>query len=157
MTPRDFLQDIVCPNVSDFHANFGSLRHAHNAVSAVDALTAHLYVWATANNPSAVAHSNDDSHYRNSLAARDQSFALLRDIAKAQKHVHLTKHNPQIRRADQITSRPIGWGEGGYGEGRFGGVEQVVVDTGPGAFSYVEEIIDSSLAFLEAEMASIGA
>lgn len=156
MTPRDFLQDIVRPNVSEFHDNFGSLRYAHNAVSAVDALAAHLYVWAIANNPAAVSHTNDDSHYRTSLASRDQSFALLRDIAKAQKHVHLTKHNPKVCRADQIASRPIGWGEGGFGEGRFGGVEQVVVDTAPGEFFYVEQIIESSLAFLETEMAAIG-
>jgi len=90
------------------------------------------------------------------LASRDPSFALLRDIAKAQKHVHLTKHNPQVRRAEQIASRSIGWGEGDYDEGRFGGEEQVVVDIGPGKFFYVEKIIDSSLAFLEAEMTRIG-
>jgi hypothetical protein len=156
MTPRDFLQDIVRPNVSDFYANVGSLRYAHNAVSAVDSLAAHLYVWAIANNPAAVSYANDDSHFRSSLASRDPSFALLRDIAKAQKHVHLTKHNPQVRRAEQIASRSIGWGEGDYDEGRFGGEEQVVVDIGPGKFFYVEKIIDSSLAFLEAEMTRIG-
>ena len=156
MTPREFLEEIVRPNVADFRTNFGDLRHAHNAVSAVDALAAHLYVWAKANAPATVVSVNDDSHYRASLALRDPSFALLRDIAKAQKHVHLTRHNPQVARADQITARAIGWGEGGFGEGRFGGPEQVVVDVSPNRFSYVETIIDSSLAFLESEMSAMG-
>ena len=157
MTPREFLDGIVRPNVDDFHANYGDLRYAQNAIGAVDALAAHLYVWAKTNAPAAVASVNDDSHYRAILAARNQPFALLRDIAKAQKHVHLTKHSPRVTRANQITARPIGWGEGGYGEGRYGGVAQVVVDITQNEFSYVESIVDSSVAFLESEMSAIGA
>jgi hypothetical protein len=49
MTPRDFLEAVVRPNVDDFHAQFPDLRHAYNAISAVDALAAHLYVWARTN------------------------------------------------------------------------------------------------------------
>jgi len=60
MSARDFLQDIVRPNVSDFHANFGSRRHAYNAVSAVDALAAHLYVWAT---PTPLVQERDPLNY----------------------------------------------------------------------------------------------
>lgn len=157
MTPREFLESVVRPNIQDFHDNFASLRHAHNAVSSVDALAAHLYVWAKTHAPTAVASVNDDSYYRQTLSLRDQQFALLRDIAKAQKHVHLTRHSPQVARADQVTSRAIGYGEGGYGEGRFGGVEQVVVDVSPGDFRYVESIVDDGLVFLEAEMTALGA
>jgi hypothetical protein len=91
------------------------------------------------------------------LAARNQDFALLRDIAKAQKHVHLQQGKPQITRAEQITSRATGLGEGRLGEDRLGAPEQVVVDIAPGNFSYVESIINNSLAFLEAEMATLGA
>jgi hypothetical protein len=139
VTPREFLEAVVRPNVTDFRSHFADLRHAHNAISAVDALAAHLYVWAKVN------------------AARDQNFALLRDIAKAQKHVHLTRHNPQVTRSDQITTRPIGYGEGVYGMVRYGDVGQVVVDIAPGDFSYVENVVDESLAFLETEMTAIGA
>ena len=156
MTPREYLEAVVRPNVADFHNHFADLRLAHNAVSAVDALAAYLFVWAHSNAPAAVASAKDDSHYRETLAKRDRSFALLRDIAKALKHVHLTRHNPQVAHADQVTSRAIGYGEGGYGEGHFGGVEQVVVDVSAGDFSYLENIVDNGLAFLEAEMGSLG-
>lgn len=156
MTPQDYLVDIVKPNIAEFHEHYSDLRRAHNAIGAVDALAAHLFVWASANAPLTVASVNDDSHYRATLASRNRDFALIRDIAKALKHVQLTRYNPQVSRADQITSRPIGWGEGGWGEGRWGGVEQVVVEIVPGEISYVENIVDRAVAFLEAEMAALG-
>jgi hypothetical protein len=159
MTPREFLNAIVKPNVAEFHDNYEDMRRAFNAVAAVDALAAHLYVWAKANaiaSP-AVSSSGDDTVYRATLAARDSDFALLRDVAKAQKHVHLTRGTPQVIRSDQISTREIGFGEGGFGEGRYGGPQQVVVDTQPGEFSYIETVVNNSLAFLEAEMTSLGA
>jgi hypothetical protein len=155
VTPREFLEAVVRPNVDEFHIHFADLRHAHNAVSAIDALAAHLYIWATVNAASAVASVKTDSLYRATLSARSPDFALLRDIAKAQKHVHLTMHNPQVTRADQIVSRTIRYGEGLYGAGRYGGGQQVVVDITPGNFVYLETTIDKALEFIEAEMAAL--
>ena len=81
----------------------------------------------------------------------------MRDIAKAQKHVRLTQGNPLLSEASQVAARSIGYGEGAYGMGRFGGPPQIVVDLGPGDFSYVESVIDAALAFLAAEMTVLGA
>jgi hypothetical protein len=50
--------------------------------------------------PAEVAGIKNDSDYRATLAGRSPSFGLLRDIAKAQKHVRLTRHKPRIARAD---------------------------------------------------------
>lgn len=157
MNPKSFLETVVAPNIEDFHNNFSSLRHAHNAISSLDALAAHLYCWAVANSPNVVASAIGDSGYRNELAERNGSFKLLRDIAKAQKHVHLKYHNPQVKRADQVTSRNMGWGDGGYGQGRSGGGEQVIVNDNNGQLHYVEEIVDSSLNLLISEMRELGA
>jgi hypothetical protein len=157
MTPKSFLETVVAPNVEDFHKNFSSLRHAHNAISSLDALAAHLYYWAVANSPNVVSSAIGDSGYRAELAERNSSFKLLRDIAKAQKHVHLTRQNPQVRRADQVTPRNMGWGDGGYGQGRSGGGEQVIVNDNNGQLHYVEEIVDSSLNLLISEMRELGA
>ncbi len=156
MTPQEFLRTVVRPNVEDFHSHFADMRRAYNAISAVDALAAHLYWWATVNNPPAVASSNDDTAYRVELAARNQDFALLRDAAKAQKHVRLTRGNPQISHEAQVTSRQVRYGEGIFGGGRFGGVEQVVIDIDVANFSYIESVVDNALAFLEAEMHGLG-
>jgi hypothetical protein len=153
MTPREFLEVIVRPNVRDFRENCGSVRHAYNAIAAVDALAAHVYVWCAVNASANVRGVHDDTEYRARLAARDGDFSLLRDIAKAQKHVRLTKNPPAVERADQVAARTIGYGEGRYGEGRYGGVEQVLVDIQPDDFRYVETVVLQALAFLEGEMA----
>jgi hypothetical protein len=156
MTPREFLETVVRPNVEEFHTHYTDLRRAYNAVSSVDALAANIYLWARVNAPSAVVSILNDSQYRKELAIRSPDFDLLRDVAKAQKHARLTDGNPQITLAAQVVARPIGYGEGPYGLGRYGGVQQVVVDIAPGNFSYLESTIDSALAVLEAEMAALG-
>src|ERR1700690_3504270 len=98
MTPRQCLEQVVRPNVADFHADDADMRHAYNAVAAVDAFAAHIYQWCTANAAAEVAGLKHDSHYRAKLAASHDDFRLLRDIAKAQKHVRLTQGTPVIAR-----------------------------------------------------------
>jgi len=158
MTPREFLTEVARPNVAELNVHSDSLRRAHNAVAAVDALAAHIYVWCTVNAPAELT-IQDDSQYRGMLAVRDSggNFSLLRDIAKAQKHVHLAKGNPLVKRAEQVTARPMGAGELRAG-GRVGAAPQVVVDMNPkpGDFFYVANVVDGALAFLEAEMHRLG-
>jgi hypothetical protein len=155
MTPREFLYQIVRPNLAEFTQNYGDLRHAFNAIAAVDALAAHIHIWTKANAPNLASHG-DDTAYRGELARQNPQFALLRDVAKAQKHVHLDRGTPQIKNTDNVTARVIGFGEGGYGEGRYGGPPQVIVDLPGGGLAYVETIIAESLNFLEQQMKNVG-
>ena len=155
MTPRQFLEEIVQPNVEEFHADDANMRHAYNAVAAVDALSAHIYFWCLANAPAEVAGLADDVQYRAALAARCDEFRLLRDISKAQKHVKLTRGAPIITRADQMSTRSVGYGEGPYGHGRYGGPPQVVIDIGTAHMRYVGQIVDSALQFIEGELARL--
>src|SRR5262249_28608625 len=136
MVPNQFLIEIVRPNVAIFHEDFASLRHAFNAVAGIDALAAHIFVWCKENKPAEIEGVRDDTEYRAALALRCSAFRLLRDIAKANKHVHLTRGDPQVTSEAQVKIRPIGYGVGGFGCGRFGGPPQVVVDTNGGAFEY---------------------
>jgi hypothetical protein len=152
VTPPEFLEQIVRPNVADFYANDADIRHAYNVVAAVDSLAAHVYVWCTANAAAEVVGVKGDNHYREKLAAAHDDFRLLRDIAKAQKHVWLTQGTPVIARAEQISTRAVGFGEGPFGHGRYGGPPQVVIDIDASTMRYVRQIVDSALAFLEGEM-----
>lgn len=157
MTPKDFLEVMVRPNVADFKARFDDLRLAFNAVAAVDALAAQLYAWCQQNAPAEIVGVPSDTHYRGRLAQANAEFALLRDIAKANKHVHLTQGTPQVSSAGQVSQKALGWGVARWGEGRYGGRPQVVVDTNGGEARVVENIVDRALAFLEGEMQRIGA
>lgn len=155
MQPREFYNQVVAKNIDDFHADYASERFAFNAIASVDALAAHLWSWCVANAP-AEAGLGDDTAYRAMLAGRHPDFGLLRDVAKAQKHVRLTRGNPKVNNASQAVSRGVGFGEGGFGLGRFGGPEQVVVDDNNGDMHYVEHLVDDVVEFLLAEMNRVG-
>jgi hypothetical protein len=58
-------------------------------------LVAHIYVWCKSNAPRAIAGIAEDTQYRESLPKHSPDFRLPPDIAKVQKHVHLTRGNPE--------------------------------------------------------------
>jgi hypothetical protein len=105
-----------------------------------------------ANAAAEVACVSNDSQFRAILPQRSQDFGLLRDIAKAQKHVHLAQGNPRVTTADQVTARSLGWDQARFDEGRWDGPPQIVVTTDAGDLRYVEQIVVAAVVFLEAEM-----
>ena len=157
MTPNQFLQMIVRPNVTDFQAHLDDLRFAFNAVASVDALVAHLYSWCKQNAPAETKGGSEDSYYRNHLAHQSSEFSLLRDIAKANKHVHLTRGCPRVSSAHQVNRRELGWDEGLWEEVYWDVRQQVVVDVNSGQTRSVNAIVNNALSFLEGEMKRVGA
>jgi hypothetical protein len=156
MTPREFLEQIVRPDIDAFHADYGNIRLAYHAVTSVDALAAHLFQWCRVNNPSATLGAGDDSLFRYHLAQKDKDFALVRDLAKAQKHVEITKTATAVSSQSQVVARGVGYGEGGYGTGRYGGPIQAIVTTNAGELKYLEGAVDAARDFLEREMSAAG-
>jgi hypothetical protein len=154
--PRKFLVDIVQPNVTDFTSNYADMRMAYNAVAAVDSLAAHIFEWCLVNTPTRISGVANDGQYRAELAKGSPEFGLLRDIAKAQKHVRLSNFKPQVSSASQVSSQALGWDEAPWGEGRWGGVQQVVVETNSGRVRVVEALVIAALKFLEDEMTALG-
>jgi hypothetical protein len=147
--PREFLDVVARPNVEEFVASYSDLRLAFNAIAALDALAAHLYQHLKNIGHSDVVDVKDDSAYRASLAEHFIDFGLLRDVAKAQKHVQLDRHNPKVSRASSIQTEQLGYGEGPYGEGRFGSPPQVVVRTNSGEIRMVETLVRNCLEYFE--------
>ncbi len=58
--------------------------------------------------------------------------ALLRDVAEAFKHHRLDRKNSRVTGADAIVACQSGYGKLSFGEGKFGGIIQVVVTTRDG-------------------------
>jgi hypothetical protein len=155
LIPREFLNEIVQPNVEEFYINIGSKRHAFNAIAAVDSLAAHIYIWCKGNAPKVIADIRHDSAYRERLAEQSPDFRLLRDIAKAQKHVYLEYGKPKVTTAAQVTTR-FGWDEATWDQDEWDKQPHVVVTTDDGHQRYVTQIVAASLAMLETEMVSLG-
>jgi hypothetical protein len=154
---HDHLKQVVRPNMAEFSDAFGDVRRAFNAIAAVDALAGHIWHWCRANALHEIEETQDDSDYRRRLSQKNDDFALVRDMAKAQKHIHLTRGTPQVSGADQVESRSLGWGQASWGVGRWGSPPQVVVDMEDGEVLVIEPVLSRAIIFLEGEMARIEA
>jgi hypothetical protein len=156
MGPRVFLAEIVRPNVAELNSEFGDLRRAFNAIAAVDALAAHIFLWCRVHAPQEVAGIKIDAGYRDKLARENADFRLLRDAAKANKHVELTQGHPQVEHASQIKAEGRGWRSAVGGETRWGSPVQVYVSANPGPTRAADNLVNGALSFLESEMDRLG-
>ena len=152
MTPREHLDLVVRPNMSEMLAHLDDLRLAFNAIAAVDALAAHIYWWAAHHRPDAVVGITDDTQYRKALAERSNDFRLLFEVAKATKHVRLTWGTPPtVRAADQVVSKQSGWDNWRWDDFRWD-ISQVRIEPIGETPWTAEGVLVRAVAFLEEEM-----
>ena len=109
LTPREFLDHIVRPNMDAMRADPGCLRHAYNAVLTADALAAHLYFRLAQIRPRVVPKDHDDA-YRGALAKQHPAYQMLRDLAGALKHAALLKRDKKGNLVPRIVRAPGGVG-----------------------------------------------
>ena len=132
-TCRQFLDEVAIPDYNDYVADLTNLRAAmHAALSHF-----HLHEWVFEehkDNPSSVFNCTNTETFKGYLISPIcEDFGLIKDVANAHKHFLLTRGDPSITGAQDVTlSPPTGWGEGGYGEGPWGGSPAVVIDMGSG-------------------------
>lgn len=151
-----FRNEIVELNVREFEAEPGLMHRGFNAVSAVDALAAHIYyeIKNQGRDPfeeigGKSVRGNDDSAFRQELAAKNGAFELLRDIAKANKHAFLDRYEPKINGSDDTKIKVLGYGAGGFGRGAFGNNQQVTVtDVNDNEYSLLSLVLDA-VSFLD--------
>jgi hypothetical protein len=157
MTPREHLELVVRPNMSEMLANLDDLRLAFNAIAAIDALAAHIYWWAAHHRPAAVEGIGDDTEYRAKvLVPRSHDFQLMFETAKATKHVRLIRGTPpKVRAADQVVAKASAWGNIRWDDFRWDTTQVRIEPIGGETPSTVEGVLTRALAFLEAEMATL--
>ena len=150
MTPRDFLEQVVEPNLNELEARRYDVRLAYNAVASIDALAAHIYAAAKSS-----LTEQDDIQYREALAKGDPDFALIRDVAKALKHVELTRGVPKVSRADQLSVKFGAWGKS-WGTSWKGWGEQSAIVTNAGQSVGLKQLLRDALEVLRAEIKRLG-
>lgn len=134
MPIENFRNDIVEPNIRDFEAAPNSMFRGFNAVSSVDAFAAHIFYALKDQGLDPfeklgrkTVKGSDDSAFRQELALRSNAFELLRDLAKANKHAFLDRHNPRVNGSDDTRVKLLGYGDGTYGSGAFSKAERLTV------------------------------
>lgn len=84
-------------------------------------------------------------HLRGTTPSGD--VALLRDVAEAFKHHKLDRKNARVVGADAVVACQSGYGRLGFGEGKFGGTDQVVITESDGSqralTSVLQNVIDA--------------
>jgi hypothetical protein len=102
LTSRDFFDVVVVPNNNAQHADTSDLRHAFNAIAALDA---YVGIWAHELNSSGKINLSEEA-LRDLLADRSVEYRVLRDMAFALKHGELTgKKARLVRRATGLTKQ----------------------------------------------------
>ncbi|MDI1345554.1 MAG: hypothetical protein PSV22_15840 [Pseudolabrys sp.] len=85
---------------------------------------------------------------------------LLRDIADAFKHHRPDRSSATVRVSTDVVPIGTGWGQMRWGEGKFGGVEQVVVTTIDGdkraLSSILQNVFDAWMTLLGQQLSPIG-
>ena len=69
---------------------------------------------------------------KNKIIESCQSIEILKDYADVQKHCELTRPSNHLSSSEQAKLIQCGWGELSYGEGEYGGGEQIVLLTNEG-------------------------
>lgn len=154
MNPREFLQRVVKPNLEALTENPLSFRHMYNAVLSVDALAAHVFSWWEKHSPQETDGSSD-LLYRKESGKTRSDVRLLHEIAKAAKHVELTRGTPSIKAISEVRPRSFGYGEGGYGVGPYGGGTQISVIVDDTKIQ-ITSVLTSTIVFYEQEMDRLG-
>ncbi|AXI47898.1 hypothetical protein C1J03_18930 [Sulfitobacter sp. SK012] len=139
LTAKTFRSDILTPNLDELDQGYDLIHRAFNAVAAVDAYAAHIFYAAEKMDINVSAElsldqkaSRDDTAFRQALSDNCSEFCILRDLAKANKHARLTRHRPQVANSGQANVKSKGYGQDGYGEGRYGGPPQIFVEVNCG-------------------------
>jgi hypothetical protein len=152
MNASEFKKHVVDPILSEAESNPLVFHRAFALILAVDAWAAHIFhdmpSGQMPNGWPAGVNGRTDSAFREGLARMSADFGLLRDCAKALKHVRLDFGNPRVQSTTQIGEKSLGYGEGGYGEGPYGGGPQIVVEENIGSVRNVISLCDSSIDFL---------
>ncbi|GHD99597.1 hypothetical protein GCM10008024_07610 [Allgaiera indica] len=135
-----------------------NMRLVLSAVALTDMLAAQIFYADETKHREAfgLKPKQDDSVFREKLAERDDDFRILRDLAKAQKHVKLARSDSKgtrvIEGAHQMTGRSTGaWGTRAWNTGQMNGltVAGYVVTLNNGSVRNVLNVVERAQEFLE--------
>jgi len=148
MRAVDFYTKHVAPAVAEWQSNVLDERLAMNAAVALNQMADHYYRSFTAGDGRLFGASSPNT-LRKVLAKQEPSFALLRDVAEAHKHVTLNRDDRQVTSADQTTVGTMGWGEAEFGYGQFGSPPELVVFLDSNEKRHFSALVDRTVIMWE--------
>jgi hypothetical protein len=152
MTPRQFFDEVAEPNAQLAIANRGDLRHAVNAIMALDAAFGILH--DALKERRHVTEPNDNK-WRDELTNKCADYGVVRDTAYAIKHGKLDRPKHKIvRRPDQVHEAQGAFQSNGFSSGFQ--THQVWITGLDGTQHRANELIENVIHFTSSQLVAHG-
>jgi hypothetical protein len=119
------------------------------AVVALNQMADHYWHGFAPLDAARVFNTTSPKAFRAELAKKHAQWSLVRDVAKAHKHVILTRSIRAVTSAGQAFVAPTGFGSRGYGGGPYGGTPSVIVRLDDGREVHLSGAITASVELWE--------
>lgn len=159
MTPRQFLEAVVRPNMDALNADTGDFRAAFNAAVSIDALSARIYRWLESEQPALVGFiEREDDGYRDHLAEQNFDYRLLCDVARAMKHCELRRKTPRlVYSASKVSPQTLMVSDMESFDRDWTTTPCVLIERDGERPLIARNVFERALEFLENRMAEVGA
>ena len=128
MSAREFFDKYLIPNVREWEGEPLYERRAMNAVLSLNHMADWFFLQSKDEAKLPMSVTGTKQYREHLVSAECPDFQIIWDVADAHKHFKLDRKSAKVKQAVQTTVGSLGWGQGGYGAGVFGGGPQIVVD-----------------------------
>ncbi len=138
---RKYFLSHVLPSVSAWRDSTTDLQLAMHAAVSLNQMADYFWHEFSEAVPTSVLNQHSLKEFRKVLGTQFPSFALIRDVAEAHKHVKLNRNDRVLTGAEQTTVGNLGYGEAEYGVGTYGGGDEIVVELDSGQRRHFSAVV----------------
>jgi hypothetical protein len=121
-------------------------------------MAARAFRFLSTESPDELKGAKSEGDYREILASTEcADFGLVRDVAETHKHYEIGRASRQVTNASQTGVRQMAWDEGAFGEGIYGGNDQLVIVLDNGLRRPLSTVIKNVMEMWERLLAHWGA
>jgi len=121
---RDYFEKVLKPSYDRFFEEASSFQNAYAMVNSLFHFNEWVWAYEEAKLKTKYSDSSKSKFWHEIVEKEVPDAGLIRDLCNASKHVKLKiKYRPSTNMRHSANTRItcLGWGEGGFGEGRYGG------------------------------------
>jgi hypothetical protein len=148
--PRNFFETIVMPSYREWCSDPLIEWKAKAAACNADTMAERVFTYWYPLDRTQIAGAATASRYRDHLSQSIcADFGLVRDVHDGHKHAVLSRANRQITTSDQTGMGRMAFGQGGYGEGTYGGTDQIVIQLDNGSKRALSAVMSNVMGMWE--------
>jgi len=152
-TSRDFFENMVKPPYQAWLSDPLTEWKAKTAASNADTVAERTFFYWDGRDQTQIAGAASARQYKNYLRGICPDFGLVWDVHDGHKHFKLDRPNREITSATQTGVSRMRYGEGDFGEGAYGGANQIVIDLDDGSKRTLVGVMQAVMVMWEHQLA----